>query len=304
MKKTLLTKNVSMFILIAFCTLVACAPTSQLQVKTTGPDSTAQKIYTITPVQPTASAIAVPSPMSTQKLTSTPIILSESEKDIITNLMLQDNGNCDAPCFFGMKPGETTFEEVEKSIMPVFGQGVVQSDSKGRVSSYGGGFETEKHIRGDFVIYFEVGIVSSIRVHIGNMYKPEVQSEDWSAFTLPGILSRYGVPSNVEFFVDTPHEPVSNPGVMITYKISYDDLNTEVFYFGDRIDEEEIYHLCLSEQKPEFMRLNINELEETESSGIQLEEATSLTNEMFYELFVKDEGKCLDLRLDSFIKSE
>ena len=220
--------------------------------------------------------------------------MSDSEEKAITAQFLKDNGNCEVPCIFGVEPGKSTFDDVRQIIMPIFGEGLILEDENGGLSTCGFSFRTENKLGGSFVISFINDIVESIRFDLDSSNPSEISMEEWSAFTLTGVLSQYGVPSRVEFFIITNTRLGSSEYVSIWYKVYYDEFNTEALYAGPRVKATETYHLCLSEQIPD-MRLYINETHEMIVQGVLLEEVTALNENDFYQLVMSNDRACLDL---------
>ncbi len=85
-----------------------------------GPSPT--PFWTSTPLQPapTATWTATASPSPTPTLTSIPALPPEEAYDMLLEL-LQTNGGCELPCWWGISPGVSTHEEAETKLEPLLG---------------------------------------------------------------------------------------------------------------------------------------------------------------------------------------
>jgi hypothetical protein len=134
--------------------------------------------------------------------------------------------------------------------MPIYGEGLILEDENGELSTCGFSFRTANKLDGSIVISFNNDIVESIRFQLDSSHPSEISMEEWSAFTLAGVLSQYGVPSRVEFFIITNTHLGSSDYVAILYKIYYDEFNTVAQYGGFWVKATDTYHLCFSKTYP------------------------------------------------------
>ncbi len=278
-------------------------PTSTVLPKTTS--SIIPSIFLLTPTftktpAPTLTNTFSPTITISPSITPRPT-LSENEKDAILRDLLTTNGNCQTLCLFGIEPGKTTFDQTYELLSPILGKGVIRKDENGAVTSYGTGFSAGEYILGEVSFRIKMNVVVSIDGRVGNLDKEEVQPTEWSAFSLKNILKTYGVPSKILFFIDTPHETVTNPGAVYSYFLFFDSYPVAVYTLGGWMPFSETYHLCLAQQKPEYIRIWINSNDYGPTSGGRdITQAAFLSNQDFYNIFIQDEKGCIDLKAEVF----
>jgi hypothetical protein len=262
--------------------------------------SSTKTIPTVTTTPALTEASTLSLPQATNTVTNS-AQLSDIEREQALRNLLKTNGGCSQPCFFGIVPGKTSLAEAENLLTPMLGEGLKRTNSDGTVSSFGIGFGLENTLRGEIILTIKSDVVQNINVYMGGLFKPDVPQEDWSSFSLKSILETYGVPTGVTFYMESPHEPVSNPGMIYSYMIMYEHKNVGVFFQGGWIKNSSIYHLCLSQLKPEFIRIWIGENPYLASTdGIQPAGSTSIDLQEFYQLFSENDDGCIDLQGKAF----
>jgi hypothetical protein len=131
-------------------------------------------------------------PTSTKTLekTQTAGAMSAQDKQRLLTQVFETNGGCQLPCYWGITPGETSWESASEflsSIGNIYGPG-----GKGVVASYGPVFEDIKGDLGNMYPGFWVrdGIVVAITTSSRWVRK------DFD-FSLAGLLAQFGVPEEI-----------------------------------------------------------------------------------------------------------
>jgi len=161
-----------------------------------------QVIYTLTPsIEPskttTPTYIPIDTPTLTPTLTWTPLpTLSAYERDAKIQELLKSNGGCELPCWWGIKPGKTSWPEALHFLTPIIieiGQGEISYNTENGI----------RHFSTNFGIYYEIDGVSkqgrilfSVTDNIINgivVFPPGTQYK----YQLHQLLSTLGIPRQV-----------------------------------------------------------------------------------------------------------
>ena len=195
--------------------------------------------------RPTATPRPTRTPTSIPAETPTPFPTLEPEEKLDFILeMLETNGGCQLPCWWGVTPGETRWEQVEESFTErgvILGQrGWLDLDYLDPEVGYR--FQTL-----DVRFQQEAGLVRSISIETDYHYLLAQQdfSWVWQRYTLESILSRYGVPSQV--YLDLVRYAGDwSPGLRQYYDlwIVYDSLGIAVRYPGMLIRDNRGWLIC------------------------------------------------------------
>ncbi len=219
---------------------------------------------------------------------------------------LKTNGNCQPPCFWGISPEKSTFEEALAFFNHIGGGGLVKENYKGQVYFYTNSFRARNQtLPVDLILNIQSGVVQSMEIFVGGFYEPGVTREDWSAYSLKNILSSYGVPSYVGFAIDSPHEPPYDTGLVgYTYVLYFEQTNVVYFYQGGQIKAGNIIRICplSSDEYASGLWLFLGKNPYGDfKQWVDMTEATSLKVEDFYTRFVDgDEKSCIDLKASAF----
>ena len=235
--------------------LLGCVVPGRIQVTATPSPvditKTQATTNTITPVlSPSQTHTAVPNlmPSSTPSPTDKPERVTE-----FVHEMMETNGECDLPCWWGFTPGETSWTELRARLTAA---GVFIEGEWLDLSPW-------KDITGNsIVVQFrrDKDIVEEIQIHCE--MDPDVIFVDGMVdvcgeYALPSSLSRFGVPSQVNLSmsrIDSLYElwmtygypgiTISYPGLMVT--------DVEGWYicpFHER-QEKIVIHLHVPENEP------------------------------------------------------
>lgn len=203
------------------------APTETRPLATETPMSTA------TPLPP--SRTPTPLPTSTSTPTPVPTLTIEEEDNLVRQLM-ETNGGCQLPCWWGIAFG-TTVESVKQQL-EIMGIGINGWDEEKLDVGNRGCTSLGYLLQGDpyyqvdiYVCAQEVaGAVQSIEI---SAHRPvdEISKQnfwaDWQPYFLGSILEEHGQPDYVEIILSNPAEPV--PPVYIL-RLSYPEQGLQIAY--------------------------------------------------------------------------
>lgn len=276
------------------------SPTTSGETQTPGPP-------TSNPVQATRTPQRSPTIPSTPTRTEFPA-LSPEERVNELNHLLETNSNCILPCWWGIRPGKTKWEEVSpylKELASIF-QISKSPDNPENQFLVEMGFEysmTEKNLYRRFQDYEILdGEIISILISI-----PEHEAHSLSNFLIDlGPPSEILLDTNPEYYIDGTHMYVvdlfySEKGVMAStgpletsftedgmIRACYFDIPIIQYYIWDPaldLTHEEVYEYFY------FDRKNYPEK--------QIEEVTDWNVIQFYEVFKEpDQDTCIETPRD------
>jgi hypothetical protein len=221
----------------------------------------------------------------------------EQAKEIIRTL-LQEPVDCEAPCFWGIMPGQTTFEDAANIFLHLGLrlQGTTTLDGK---DFYAVNYNLHDGIEVSPVIAFQNNVVKSLDVGINDI-SPEGSPRKWSAYSPDTLIKRYSHPSRVEFFLGRV-APTPIHGMVLYFENA--DLIVE---YGGRnilnVNSGAKLEICPLTNKVDFIKIWMgSDPQYPPSLGVPLEEATSLTIEEFSNLMISDSIKaCFNLKEEAF----
>lgn len=262
-----------------------------------------------TTVVGTATPLFAPSPVprltpfsNEPGVTSVPTSLSAlsptQAQELILDL-LQNNGGCKLPCWWGITPGKTSWEEA-KSFLETFASKISASGPPNNFSAAAFFLGVPKEISSITMIAtgFEVqdGIVEQISSH---------DFEGISAYHLPQFLSTYGPPSEVWLYTSS-YMAEATAGLPFIVILFYPKQGILAAYSTDGEPGAKLIVGCLK-QNPS-LRLwspkealtfqkaaNMFNWDVNDPPTLPLAEATDLTVEEFYQTFKSpSEIPCLE----------
>ncbi len=229
----------------------------------------------------------------TPTLTPQPTLPIEKVKEKILNL-LETNGGCQLPCWWGIVPGETSVQEVLSFFEP-FASEIFVEDTGVAVFIW----ETPEEISPGNEISFDflvsAGIVSHIDVH-------GIQGAD--LFRLPLVLTNYGQPNEIWIRTFSP-----NPGentVPFSVIAFYGNQGFVAYWQGSGDVRGNIIHGCIESSPSLYLWSpdpNISTIIDTTKlfdpilpgGALRLTEASGMNEETFYNSFRGFGGPvCLD----------
>ena len=238
-----------------------------------------------------------------------PTLTIQQERAVVV-AMLEDNGDCELPCWWGITPTVTTWQAVRDLLASYGKQTSSFQYADGTTAHSTRDFEVQGVGHYDYRIGFifleQGGIVEAIQVssEVFRGAVAEYFAQDWHRYSLDQMLTRYGEPSQVFLQLFPSFEPDS---ANYTVVVLYDQLGIAVRYWGlaavvgDKVQVcpvlEQVNMITLWLQTPQNTTpLMQRVITSDESSYFQsLEKTTGLTMQAFYDTFRDgDSGACLE----------
>ncbi|MEJ5308298.1 MAG: hypothetical protein WHX52_00880 [Anaerolineae bacterium] len=223
------------------------SPTPTLQpTKTPSPTATPTlPLPTRTP-KPTRT----PRPTTQPTATLTPVLFPTLDVEQMETFIadrLADNGGCELPCWWGITPGETSWE----TALQHFAAHGIQVFEDGALGLH---YQSGRYQgRPTYTDLMEVnldqadGIIRRIEVR-NNGYYPALQAQFttlWQRYALQPVLVRHGPPTRV-FFDMTIGAPCIGSGIFPTYDmwVIYDDQGIAIRYSGLLLYDHDTWAVC------------------------------------------------------------
>lgn len=276
--------------------------------------------------QPTLFSTQTHVPTSTPTPTSTPLIptptisltpmptLTAQERESHVRELLQTNRGCELPCWWGIVPGKTQWEDARKLLEHLGVRISSKTEPDGSIFHGTGGFDFEdEKIYNRIGITEKEGVVESIYILSDSGMNEAAFQSLWKHYDPQLVIPAFGVPSRV--WLTTSTIKVGNKGITgYILKIFYDHLGFVVRYDGG-VTHSPIYHICptfddssegISQismvlQSPD----NQSPLDRIDQGDLidkytrTIEYATGLSLEEFYQLFTQeDKPACFDTPRD------
>jgi len=287
----------------------SCSGVGEIESPSTlSPAYTAKTIFTPTIELTTTSSVLTmttqtPSPTNLPTLTLIPT-LSPAKMDQKVEELIETNGGCNLPCWWGITPGETTWGEAKNfflqynpEILSTRPSRIIINEQIRTNTIYSLILYSSKYPNENGVVVNVLDEMDIVTIHsLG-------EAED-NKYTLRNLLSAYGKPSEV--FIATY---ANLPSDILTFYLvlyyptqhfaaSYDLLATRQ---GDAIVgcPEEKHPILWMWAPEEDERVNVERLQEwvvgVESGNnfLKLDEATNLNIETFYALFKEINCSCI-----------
>jgi hypothetical protein len=220
----------------------------------------------------------------------------ESAKNTIRKL-LQEPVDCEAPCFWGIVPGQTTYDEAKNA----FSQLELQTweIERDKQYYYGAIYKSDNGLSIMPSLAIRNNIIENINISITpEIYKVGVPRE-WLAYSPETLISRYGAPSRVDFFVGR-----ANPKMSYAMILYFQKVNMIVEYGGYDIKavSSNTFRICPLLDQVETVGIWLGkDPENPPGNAASLEEATSLTLDRFTQLMLGSSDKaCIDLNGELF----
>jgi hypothetical protein len=211
-------------------------------------------------------------------------------------MLLQEPGDCSAPCFWGITPGITSIEEARRilnhldlSIWEITNAGKESSGIQYRLDS-GLSFYANLSVKNNTVDRVKVIILPEERV-------PGVK-RGWFAYSPEALIERYGVPSRVDILARF------GPNDAYWMKMYFDavDLIVEYGVVFSPPSKAGIHEICPATDQFESVVLWMgNNSLYPPAKGVVLENATGLSVDEFSRSMLEDPGKaCFTVRSEPF----
>jgi len=230
-------------------------------------------------------------PTRTVTPTPWPTLQPELAELVITDLM-QNNGNCERPCVWGIYPNESSFYATVAYLSTIMPHHSIWG------SFYSAGYEYKNTMRICLEITKYNDLVGGIVAGVDGLNDPMVSSEDWLAFRPDSIMRDYGMPSRVEFYISNAPYVMGSYG----YTIIPDQLQTAITYDGASGTTFPVtWNVCLlKEHEIRSFDLWLGEISKIPHYGKDVSMITSLSVADFYNLLLTETGTaCINLHQEA-----
>lgn len=276
-------------LLVITLELAGCVPagseTIQTQVET--------QVSSPTILAPTSTSTFTPT--ATIMPTLPPTLPPEQAKETVIALM-QESVNCETPCFLGIMPGQTTFKEAT-NIFAHLGISLVHTNTRDNNDFYSFIYNLDNGLEVTPILTVQDNTVKSLQIGINDTSEMGT-ARKWTAYSPETLISRYGTPTKVDFFLGRVAPTPTHSMVMY-----FDKENLIVEYIGiNLLNTGAQLGICPLTNKVDYIGIWMGEGPHyPPSPGVPLEEATSLTLEEFSNLMKGDPQKaCFNLKEEAF----
>jgi len=149
---------------------------------------------------PTISPVSTLQPTQTMTLTP-PVTLEPGQVENTVKTLLQEPVDCEAPCFWGIMPGKTTFGEAQNLFLRL-GLNLRFTLAEGGKEFYGVIYDLSKGSEITPVLTVQDNIIKNLKIGINPTEQKAGTSREWSAYSPETLIERYGTPSKVNFASD------------------------------------------------------------------------------------------------------
>jgi len=251
---------------------------------------------------PTSSITSVPltaTPSQTPTPTPPATLKPEQAEEIIRTLMREPVG-CLAPCFWDIIPGQTTLDEAINVFAHLGLQ--VQSTTQDNKDFYGIAFEFDNGLRISPILTVQEEIVKNLRIKISPELNQDGVSREWLAYSPETLISQYGEPSRIEFFVARTRDGNTEQRTWYHLALYFQQVNLIIEYDYGEIHPEQNFRVCPLTDEFDLVRIWLgDEPEYPPFEGIDLVDAASMTIGEFSELMTNQtENPCFELNIELF----
>ncbi len=274
-------------------TLVRQSPSSTIITPTPTRIPTITLTPTKTIIPPTLTTI----PSATLTLTPTPLDTFEPEKaDEVISGLLQDPGDCLAPCFWGIAPGKTTRDEANSFFFHL-GFSPFNTTHDGRdYTSY------EPQLNGIFSFVVTLvshnNIVENQRIGMQVLGSNGIKESGWMAYSPKALIQRYGKPSNVNL-----HWNLESGNTTFSIELYFDDYDLITAFHSPDGPEPSSPQECPLAVRYDYVDLWMGKNPYYPPlKGVPLDKGTSLTIDDFVKKMTGDSAhSCFTLNVDAFL---
>lgn len=298
---------------------IGCSPRLNQPVDTTV-TTTPSLVPTMTKTRAPISTLT-PIPTATPTITKTPLpmnTLTAQERESYVREFLTGDPKCELPCWLGITPGETTWNEAEQ-ILRYFGVriGATLLDDQATVFHGTGGFDfEEKDIYNGFGFGERAEHIDFILITSHGYNNIQEFQTLWKNYSPEILMKTFGIPDQVVLNITIPG-PSPYRGYFLW--LFYEQLGFMVRYDGGVLDAP-IFHICPKiDQNGDIdtIKLSLQShdspfplgyfdpiLTDTNPSTAYLRvfhsihDATGMDEKEFYDIFVKEEPACFNTQRD------
>lgn len=247
---------------------------------------------------PTLFATLTPTSTLTPTVTIFPTLpptLEPAQAEKIMRTLLQEPVDCEAPCFWGITPGQTALSEAI-NIFTHLGLQVNSTTFQGK-DFYGVKHDFEDGLSISVILTIQGEHIKNLRIRIHPERLLE-SSRKWLSYSPETLIRRYGTPSRVDFWLGRV-APIPTHSMQMYFEKS----KLIVQYIGTKLlDYGPPLKICpLTNQVEDINIWMGDDPQYPPSPGIPLEDATSLTLEEFSQLMLGEPEKaCFELKAEAF----
>ncbi len=272
----------------ALSTTVVVEEPTATETSTPAPTFTTTLTHTPTDVSPTNTSTPTLPATLTPTLTPPPAMEPAQAEEVIRKF-LKEPVDCAAPCFWGIIPGQTTLGEAT-NILAELGI-ALEPVYPGFHKFYQAEYEFGNGLSVQLNPTVKDGKVVNMDVYIDPEKQRAGVKREWQVFSPETLISKYGLPSRVDFFLS---RAANNPSYSIT--IIYDELNMILEFSSPEGSDLKI---CPLSDQIGFIRIKMGKNPKPPPlPGVPLETATTMTMEDFGELMTGDPGKACFMLID------
>lgn len=267
--------------------------------------SSSTPVLTLTQFQTKILPSKTPTPTLTPTITVTWVPPTLNDYSIQT--LIDTNGNCELPCWWGLVPGVTTkeqvvsfFDQIDIDSMESLGKNILPD---------------EPSITSEFIEFFYTlpggnGIGNLELIFWNDVLTYIAVDEDTAIYRyqLESTLNKLGKPDKILLYVITHGPGKDKPYVFV---LIYEKIRTVVAYGSDGFEVEENIQVCINNfEKPVLITWNdefgfLERVDQTFMGGggeyklQSLEDATNLSIDDFYDQFTDPDGSdCFETSIE------
>ena len=268
--------------------------TSAISSPTLAPTTT--PLPAVSATSPIVSPTAPP-PTQTATPTQPPTLNPDQAREAISEL-LREAADCDAPCFWGIVPGQTTFGEA-KNTFAHLGLDLEETTPLEGRAFYEARYALDTGLSSGTVIGVRNDLVETLTEYITPESRIPGVPREWLAYSPETLISRYGPPSRVDFALGW------GPTSFFDMTMYFDGFDLIVEYAGyDIIPRQKgTATVCPLSDQFEDVRIWMGEdpVYPPPPGGVPLETATPMTMAEFSDLMTGDPAEaCFQIRADVF----
>ncbi len=228
--------------------------------------------------------------------------LDPQQANGVVGKLLRESVDCSAPCFWGITPGQTTFNEAN-NIFSHLGLQMKYTNEHDNKKYSEVMYSLVSGLTISPLLAIQGDIVMNLDVYINPVKDQGGSPREWLAYSPEILINRYGTPSKITFYVGYPRDPGGDPEAWYHMVMYFEPLNFIIEYeFGVIPPPASSLYICPLTDQFTSIRLWLGkDVENTPIGGVLLEEATSMTNVEFAKLISEyPSDACLTLKGDLF----
>jgi len=242
-------------------------------------------------------------PTPTTSLTPMPT-LTVQERESHVRELLQTNAGCELPCWWGIVPGKTKWEDARKMLEHLGVRISSKTEPDGSIFHGTGGFDFEdEKIYNNFGFLERDGVVDSIHIWSdAGSNIPGFQTL-WMYYDPQLLIPAFGVPSQA--WLKTSSTDIGDTGRKIYVLWIFYDQHGFIVRYDGFVRHDQIYHICptltnefegvrqisflLQSPENQLPLDRIDQVGITDKYIRTLEDATGLSLDEFYQLFTQED---------------